>query len=296
MNTAELENKIINADCMDILKQLPDKCIDLVLTDPPYLYTNCEFDKIGFNEELFFKECYRVLKDNSFIVFTGYGESFYRWNQICFSVGFNFKEQGIWNKIGISSPFAELPRSFENISILQKGKKHFNKIFIDSIEDAIISESFIQLTHTCKRINSLLNTNLDLAKKFIESGIVEYDKECHRKFDVCVSKTSKDKDRGVISLKKLIKGKRQTNVFTVSRDSVYKNIHPTQKPIELMERLLKICSNENNLVLDCFSGSGTTAIACHRLNRRFICIEKDKEYYQMSVKRYNNEKAQLKLF
>jgi DNA modification methylase len=296
MNIADLENRIINADCMDILKQLPDKCVDLVLTDPPYLYTNCEFDKNGFNEELFFKECYRVLKDNSFIVFTGYGESFYRWNQICFSVGFNFKEQGIWNKINISTPFTELPRSFENISILQKGKKKFNEIFIDSIEDAIISESFIQLTQTCKRINSLLNTNLDLARKFIESGIIEMDKEKHQKFNVCIGKNAKSADRGVMSLKRLTKGKKQTNIFTVSKDSVYDNIHPTQKPIELMERLLKICSKENDLVLDCFSGSGTTAIACHRLNRRFICIEKDKDYYEASVKRLENELKQLTLF
>ena len=48
--------------------------------------------------------------------------------------------------------------------------------------------------------------------------------------------------------------------------------------------------------LDCFSGSGTTAIACHRLKRRFICIEKDKDYYESSVKRLEDEQRQLNLF
>lgn len=296
MNIADLEGKIINADCMDILKQLPDKCIDLVLTDPPYLYTNCEFDKTGFNEELFFKECYRVLKDNSFLVFTGYGKSFFNWVQICFSIGFNLKEQGIWNKPGITSPFMELPRQFENIMFFSKGKKNFNKLFIDTIKDTIVTESFVQLTQTCKRINSLLNTNIDLAKEFINSGVIKYNMEQHRKFNVCFGNSNKDADRGVKSLGKLIRGKKQTNIFTVSKDSVYDNVHPTQKPVELMERLLKICSNENDLILDCFSGSGTTAIACHRLKRRFICIEKDPEYWAKSVERLKAEQAQLQLF
>lgn len=295
MNINELEGKIINADCMDILKQLPDKCIDLVLTDPPYLYTNCKFDKEGFDEELFFKECYRVMKDNSFLVFTGYGKSFYRWNNICFSVGFDFKEQGIWNKIGASSPFLKLPRVFENISILKKGKKELNTIFIDAIQENIVLESFVQLTRTCKRINSLLNTKLDLSKKFIDTGILEFDKEYSYKFNVSVGKVKKA-DRGIESLKQLIKGKKQTNIFNVSRDSIYKNIHPTQKPVELIERLLKILSNENELVLDCFSGSGTTAIACHNLKRQFICIEKDPEYWEKSCNRLKEVQKQVILF
>ena len=55
-------------------------------------------------------------------------------------------------------------------------------------------------------------------------------------------------------------------------------------------------SNENDLVLDCFSGSGTTAIACHNLKRRFICIEKDFDYWKASVKRLEDAKKQLSIF
>lgn len=72
--------------------------------------------------------------------------------------------------------------------------------------------------------------------------------------------------------------------------------HPTIKPLGIFETLVKNSSRENDLVLDCFSGSGTTAIACHRLNRRFICIEKDKEYWEASVKRLEDERKQLSLF
>lgn len=72
--------------------------------------------------------------------------------------------------------------------------------------------------------------------------------------------------------------------------------HPTIKPLGIFETLVKNSSRENDLVLDCFSGSGTTAIACHRLNRRFICIEKDKDYYEASVKRLEDAQKQLTLF
>lgn len=63
------------------------------------------------------------------------------------------------------------------------------------------------------------------------------------------------------------------------------NIHPTQKPIELFVEIMRISSKENDLVLDCFGGSGTTAIACIKENRRCIIIEKDKEYFDIMCKR-----------
>ena len=72
--------------------------------------------------------------------------------------------------------------------------------------------------------------------------------------------------------------------------------HPTQKPVDLIAKQIALYSKENDLVLDCFSGSGTTAIACHNLKRRFICIEKDPEYWEASVKRLEEHQRQLSLF
>ena len=73
-------------------------------------------------------------------------------------------------------------------------------------------------------------------------------------------------------------------------------IHPTQKPLRLFEMILSDYSNENDLILDCFSGSGTTAVACHNLKRRFICVEKDYDYWKVSVERLENAKLQMRLF
>lgn len=73
-------------------------------------------------------------------------------------------------------------------------------------------------------------------------------------------------------------------------------IHPTQKPVQLFQWCLQNYSKEGDLVLDCFSGSGTTAIACYNLKRRFICIEKDFDYWKASCKRLEDHQRQGILF
>ena len=73
-------------------------------------------------------------------------------------------------------------------------------------------------------------------------------------------------------------------------------IHPTQKPLKLFEMILNDYSKENDLILDCFSGSGTTAIACHNRKRSFICIEKDYDYWKASCEKLKEHQSQLRLF
>lgn len=65
----------------------------------------------------------------------------------------------------------------------------------------------------------------------------------------------------------------------------HKSLHPTQKPVELMEYLIKTYTNENEIVLDNTMGSGTTGLACLKTNRQFIGIEKEKQYYDVAVRR-----------
>ncbi len=87
-------------------------------------------------------------------------------------------------------------------------------------------------------------------------------------------------------------GRRKGAVFNERcQSAVWRNpngkhdLHPTQKPIALMERLIKASTNENDVVLDFTMGSGTTGVACVNLNRRFIGIEKDASYYEIAKKR-----------
>ena len=87
-------------------------------------------------------------------------------------------------------------------------------------------------------------------------------------------------------------------IFDYSRVQALKDgkIHPTQKPLSLMEWCIEKRTNDGDIVLDCFSGSGTTAVACHNLKRRFICIEKDPEYCQASCERLEQAQRQQILF
>jgi len=85
---------------------------------------------------------------------------------------------------------------------------------------------------------------------------------------------------------------RQTLKFN-NEHNVGKNIHPTQKPVALMEYLIKTYTNENELVLDFTMGSGTTGVACGNLNRRFIGIESDDKYFAIANKRLSRVQESL---
>lgn len=84
------------------------------------------------------------------------------------------------------------------------------------------------------------------------------------------------------------------DMFHFDRDK--DKLHPTQKPVELVRYLVRTYSNEGDTILDNCSGSGTTAVACVKEKRHFICFEKDETYWKKSVERVKNEKLQLTLF
>lgn len=219
MNIEEFENKIIHADCMDILKQLPDKCIDLVLTDPPY----------GI---------------------------------------------GISGSIGGGSVRGKVKQckkcDWDNFI---PSKECFEQMFRVSKNQIIFGGNYF--------IQHLTPTRCMLVW-YKRDGLPE------RTFaDAELAWTSFDKN---------------TKVYNIRHDGFIRDskepqeLHPTQKPLKLFEMILSNYSNENDLILDCFSGSGTTAVACHNLKRRFICIEKDYDYWKASVERLEIAQAQLKLF
>lgn len=226
VNLKEIENKITNADCMDILKQLPDKCIDLVLTDPPY--------GINASSKNFLRQGKQTGKSK------------------CIS-GINYKPSNWDNNIPDKEIFEQIKRVSKNQIIF--GGNYFVEYLSNSscwlVWDKVTGDN--------------LYADCELAYTSFKSAVRKYTY--------------------------LWKGMLQEDMK--NKDI---RIHPTQKPLKLFEMILRDYSNENDLILDCFSGSGTTAIACHNLKRRFICIEKDYDYWKASVERLENAKAQLKLF
>jgi site-specific DNA-methyltransferase (adenine-specific) len=91
--------------------------------------------------------------------------------------------------------------------------------------------------------------------------------------------------------RRLLNGKRDTNVLNFNR--VNTNLHPTAKPVNLCAYLINKSSVRNDLVVDCFMGSGTTGVACKQLGRRFIGIELDKHYCEIAQERIKNTTIDL---
>lgn len=85
--------------------------------------------------------------------------------------------------------------------------------------------------------------------------------------------------------KRKLNGRRDSNILYFNRTN--NKLHPTEKPLDLCEFLINKSSNENNLILDSFIGSGTTALACKNLNRNFIGFENNEEYFKIAQKRLN---------
>ena len=204
--------KLYKGDCLEVMKDIPDKSIDVIITDPPYgilggsktiggskLYKaneyNCDWDNERISKEIL-NEIFRISK-----------------NQIIF--GYNY----ISDLLPITN------------SLIVWDKKEKNDWFDNFSDGEIIWTSYKKPLRIYR---------------FLWMGAIR-------------------------------KGKRT------------KRVHPTQKPIELMEWIIKNYTNENDTILDCFMGSGSTGVACKHTNRRFIGIELDDNYFEIAKKRIEEE-------
>lgn len=278
-------NKIYNEDCLRGMKRIPDNSVDCILTDPPYMYLkNQKLDR-PFDEQAFFSECKRVLKKDAFIVLFGRGTSFYRWNCILADMGFIFKEEIIWDKINTTSPLLPLSRKHETISIHSVGRKTILRSKVPYEEIRINDDS--KVIGDAKRIISYIkNNDINKIKEEIDNGLV-YNKKRAHKTHVSAQTGFFSSDRAIACIDSIKNGCNERDIISLLRDH-YSAIHPTQKPVRLIERLLALISCEGNTILDPFSGSASTAIACINTNRNYIGFELDKEYYDLSITRINN--------
>jgi DNA modification methylase len=233
--------KLFNDDCLKVLPTIPDKSIDLILTDPPYGTTACKWDSVIPFEPMW-NQLKRVIKDNGCIALFG-SEPFssaLRMSNIKW-----FKYDWIWKK--------SRPANFMNVKF-QPLKQH-----------EIISV-FSNKKHNYYPIKVQGNKN-HATKTRISSAKSIYNKKL-KIMPSCINSLKYPKS--IIDIK--------------SEDST-KNLHPTQKPIDLLEYLIKTYTNENDTVLDFTMGSGSTGVACKNLNRDFIGIELDQEYFKIAKER-----------
>lgn len=218
----------------------------------------------------------------------GRGVSFYRWNCILVDLGFDFKEEIIWNKSYNSSPVTPINRIHETISIYSMSGK-LNKSFIPYTE---IKTDFNSIHQDIKRIKSALNNKEEFNDliKFIASGEVDY-KDTNRTLgkNTTVQTAMSQQSRGVKTIQAIIRGMKEKSIIESKRNH-FKAIHPTEKPVRLLERLLALVvpndkPKEDIVIADFFAGSMSCMEATYNMGMKGIAVEIDKEYYESGKKR-----------
>ena len=284
--------QLYNADNLEVMATLPDESIDVICIDPPYLYLKNQKLERPFDEPKFFAECKRLLTKKGFIVMFGRGTSFYRWNTILDGLGFVFKEEVIWNKGFSTAPTLPIQRFHETISIYTKEKGSINAdVKVPYLE--VKQHNIDTLIGDINRIKSALNNTkeLDFMKEYLKTGHINISKKRNDKGSGCtISKNS----IGIFSiptmcLKAIKEGMRERSIIKVNYER-FNRLHPTQKPVRLLERLLALVIPKDKprneiVVADFFAGSMSCMEAVHNMGMRGIATEIDEEYFEKGKQR-----------
>ena len=241
-------------DCLELMKDIPDKSVDMILCDLPYGTTACKWDSVRPFEQLW-NNYKRIIKNNGTIVLFG-SEPFS--TELRHSNLKMYKYDWIWVKsraTGFAQAKNQPMRNYENICVFSDGVAiHLN-------------QSKRRMTYNPQGLKETF-----YIKKQGKNG----------RTDTCFSKRKSHKEEHIQT---------QTGyprqVITFASEG--KTVHPTQKPVELLEYLIKTYTNENETVLDNCMGSGSTGVACKNTNRHFIGIELDPTYFEIAKNRIMGE-------
>ena len=236
--------QLFSGDCLEVMKGIPAKSVDMVLCDLPYGTTRCKWDAVIPFDPLW-EEYHRIVKPNGAIV------------------------------LFAAEPFA----SFLRISNI----KHYK---YDWIWDKVKGTGFLNAKKQPMRNHEVV--------------CVFYRKQCTYNPQKTTGHKKKTAFRAQ-HLKTDVYGDTKDNVFyssteryprsvqVFSTDTQKSALHPTQKPVALLEYLVRTYTNEGETVLDNCMGSGSTGVACVRAGRRFIGIEKDEHFFQVAKDRIEKE-------
>jgi len=239
--------QLIHGDCLEEMKNIPDGSVDAIVCDLPYGTTASSWDKIIDSTSLW-AEYQRVIKNDGAIVLFSSGQFT---NKLINSNNEIYRYKWVWFKTKRGNFVNAKNRpmtAYEEICIFSKGVT----------------------------ANGCSNK-----MKYFPQGlkpIHKISKDNGNRFGTMAGKRPSHKE---ITIQKWTNYPHDVLEF----DSVGKPVHPTEKPIALLEYLVKTYTNEQDVVLDNCMGSGTTGVACKNLDRNFIGIELDKTYFDIATKR-----------
>ena len=237
---------LMQGDCLEVMKDIPDGSVDMVLTDPPYGTTACKWDSV-IPFDLMWGQLKRVTKRNGAIVMTA-SQPFT--SALIMSNVKMFKYCWMWEKN------------------LKTGNLNARRMPMGGHEDIVVFCKGLATYNPQKRVRTTEQKAGN--KKNSKTSVYGKQKEDYV-----------DRQSELISPDTVIKG-----IKCVHNSSG--KLHPTQKPVALMEYLIKTYTNEGEAVLDFTMGSGTTGVAAKKLNRKFIGIELDEMYFNIAKDRIDD--------
>ena len=252
--------KLYSGDCLEIMEQLPDKSIDMILCDLPYGTTACSWDSI-IPLNLLWKQYERIIKSKSAIVLFA-NEPFA--TQLRSSKLEYYRYDWIWNKAHCSN--------FQLMNF-QPGRQHELVCVFSKAKSCYTSNDNSMCYYPQKTLRDAPSRNgggLNTCKMLNGNNMIKIDK--------------------------VYNDRHPTSILDFKPIPATQRLHPTQKPVEIIEYLIKTYTKEGETVLDNCMGSGSTGVACKNLNRNFIGIELDENYFKIAKERIEKHNVSKKLF
>lgn len=245
---------LYNGDCLEVMDKLIEQGVkvDAIITDPPYGTTACKWDTVIPFDKMW-DRLNKLIKDNGAIVLFG-SEPFSSMLR-CSNLK-KYKYDWVWEKSNpsnISLANKQPMKYHENVSVFYKKQVMYNKQMIQRTNSTIKQA----IKRNYKFHNS---TSQQTGLKYIEVDSNKYNPDLKNPSSILKFNSLRPNSKEFCK-------------------------HPTQKPVALMEYLIKTYTNENETVLDFTMGSGTTGVACKNLNRNFIGIELDEKYFNIAKDR-----------
>ena len=302
---------IHKGDCMELFKNIKDKSIDLILCDPPYGTMCGDFgqDKdensnikslnkirkwdIALDTQKMLEECTRVLRPNGkCILFSQEPFTSELITKQTVDLPFSYPMYWFKNCSGNALGAKKNCLQYIEVMLLFKKKVYGDEVYAESDVRTYLKEEYEKTGLTMAQINKLLgcqctaNRYFGGGRRFAIPSEKNYKKlQITGYFKKPYEEIKNAKKVDYPSTFNLNGAKSKSNVFQYAKPSSNNSVHPTQKPTELLEDLIKTFSNEGDTVLDFTMGSGSTGVACMHTNRNFIGIEKDEDYFNIAKER-----------
>ncbi len=293
-------NQIIPGDCIEKLPEIPDKSIDLVILDPPYWKVIQEkWDYQWRTEEDYVEWCLqwlnqisRVIKFSGSLYLFGYLRNLFHLYDYLIKLGFAFRQQIIIDK-GIKFIGGRATKGYKMFPNVTESLLFFT-FNSQPVVKKILKDRQKELGLSALEINQRLGVKVNgggMWSLYTGNNILAQipTKEMWEKLqEILEFQHPYENIAPVFNI--------EMGITDVWRDIDFyqeERYHSTQKPVNLIERIIKASSNEEMIILDPFMGSGTTALACLNLNRHYIGIEKEEKYIQVAQRRIEEYTSSL---